>query len=309
MILFKNIIPYKFETDLPGNILDLIDSRKIDDDSIPSNTACKEGWGDIIQNELIIKAEDKLLLKHVIYKRTVNKKTVDSLVNERLSEMRKDSEQKRNKDIEEQIVKDLKDQAYNECLKYAPVSKKETYLIIDKKPEKTGYIYASASTRSQAEKALSYLRATISRSQCTPIKIDLLKDKITHYLINRKTEFSVPLSDNLEIPIDGMIDATGKYGETLKINGVDYSDNMMRLLNELTVNKTDMKLVTNDSIISFCLNAQNDEVIIEQYGADYIKLEDTETYGSYYIILRLISRDMKQLIDSLRLFVTGNLEN
>ncbi|WP_392563225.1 recombination-associated protein RdgC (plasmid) [Orbus sturtevantii] len=305
--MFKNLIPYKFSPD--DNDFSVISKalkteKKLLFNKIEDSQSYACGFSHIVKDNYIIETDNRILLKVIFSHKSIKKSTIDSKLEERLDKIK---EENKTNEISKHVADIYKYQVEAECLRFAPITSKEIYILID---NYTNYIYVSAATTNVAEEALNLLRKLIGKLVCHKIGSNLIGDKIINHLCFNGKD----LPAELFIDDYPLISANDKNSVKVKIDGMHKNDpHFLNILMGLSVRSIDMSLVNiqdkNDcqKLASFAFCPSNNGIFIfKNFNYDLIdgQEEYTDYDDSYFYTSKmiLIGKYMNNILLNLNLF-------
>lgn len=298
--MFKSLIAYKYnksETDF-SKIQTQIKNKLFKE--ITNFDTFSSGFSSFTDDIFIIESDNRILLKIIFSSKTVSARTVNSLLYERIEQLKRDNN---NEEVSNAVREIYKEQLQRECLKYTEPVNKIVYLLIDKY---INYIYVSTSNSNLAEDALHLLRNVIGKLVCRQLESNKASFILSRYLQKDK---NIRIPNNLKIPVWPKIKARDEEGsQVADLKGFDILEpDLVMLLQSLSITSLSMSLVNSDKnnlkLASFILTIKKNGILIfSNFTYDDNLAEDDETTSddlySYTSKMLLIGRYMKSIIES-----------
>lgn len=322
--MFKNVIVYWFDNEENNfnNInQQLLKNEKLCFDDISNSSQLESaGFSKIVDDKRVIESDNRILLKAVFASKKLDKKVIDSVLDERLEKVKKE---KKIENVSEEIIDIYKHQVECEYLHFATVVKKEIYILIDKK---SCFIYVSASTTNLAEASLNLLRKLTEKLVCINVRNHTVKNHLISFLSDKSPDLP------LELYISDYPKVTAKRNNdvSFKSTGMCRDDYSFRnVISSLTIESIDMFLMkqkekkvivaydddhpkgldilkdeNNDILAAFVLCIKADDVLIfKNFKYDYcidIYEKNTETY--YMSKMTFVGNYMSKILYLLKNF-------
>lgn len=302
--MFKTVIAYKYnnaETDF-SQIQEQIKNTDYIFTPCDQIKTISSGFCPFYDDLFIIESDNRILLKTVFSSKNVSDKTVKTLLDAKIEEIKK------NENIEtvsDDVFYMYQDQIQRECLKYATIVSKTVLLLIDKN---THYIYVDATSVSLAEDALHLLRKIVGKLVCR-----YLSAKSATESLSRLIQFSNPdfLQTNIRVMSHPSVIAHNEDDVKISLSGLDKdTDLFMDVLYDQKIQSLELELV-NPATGSVARLAQfvlyigkNDILIIKKFSFDEPDDSlsdahiDDDTYR-YTSKMLLVGRYMKSIVESL----------
>ncbi|MDE9495490.1 recombination-associated protein RdgC [Xenorhabdus bovienii] len=181
---FKTMFPYRVSTELSYDITCGIHENIFD--GLSDGDRVGRGWGIICNDTRIISSDNRLLIKYVEESRKPNAFAVNKIYQERMQKITDDG-----REVTDEIYYEIKAQAENECIKYAPISRTVVYLLI---LPLQGLIFCSGSTGKKCEDALGMLRKSIGGLSVEPVSFTSMESRIMADYLSGKNFYKLPES-------------------------------------------------------------------------------------------------------------------
>lgn len=232
MKTFRTTFPYVCETVLPGNIEALLEERAFD--GLNDTMRNGQGWSRVATDTRLLEVDDKYLLRYLSSKRKPDALAVSRLLDERVAQANENG-----REVTPDLLEELRVQAENEVVKYAPIASHAVYLLLWPAQK---LLIASGGTAAKCEDALSYLRRTIDSLAAVPWgDVSVISNAVTKHM----TVGFYQLPENLIISPFGKTLYTGD-DSSLKIvlDGVqNNTEEAKNILSDMTARSVEMSLI------------------------------------------------------------------
>lgn len=302
--MFKSFIAYKYnssETDV-SKINKQIKNKDLLFTELTNFDTFSEGFSRFYDDTFIIESDNRILLKITFSSKTVSNKTVDSLLNDKIEQLKMTEKVD---DVSNEIREIYREQLYRECIKYTEPVNKIVYLLIDKH---INYIYVSTSNSNIAEDALHLLRKLIGKLVCRQLESINAPLFMSSFLC---VPTNVHISRYISIcdyPVVTAVENDSSCSVTL--NGISRSaHSFIDILEGLSIKSIDMilsedlKSEQSEQLASFSLLIGKNGIFIFKkfkYDDEFIDKSDNTNDSSYFYTSKmlLIGRYMRLIIES-----------
>lgn len=300
MKTFRTAFPYVMDKELPDNLENLITERAFD--GLSETNRQGHGWGRVADDVRLLVVDGKYLLRYISCQRKPDAVAVVRLIDERIQQATEAG-----REISLDLKLEMKVQAENELMKYAPVSSSVVYLLLW--PAKR-LLIASGGTAKKCEEALSYLRKTLDTLAVAPWG-DLMRltEVVTEHMTADKTLYNLPA--NLEISNFGKTLFTGA-DSSLKVvlDGVQNdTEDAKNMLSGMSARAIEMSLVERPdngqikNLANFTLHMpQSGNIHFKKY--DYDDDVDREDISQELISeMHLVCSYTQEILSALEVFM------
>lgn len=299
--MFKSFIAYKYnssETDV-SKINKQIKNKDLLFTELTNFDTFSEGFSCFYADTFIIESDNRILLKITFSSKTVSDKTVDSLLNDKIEQLKTTEKIDY---VSNEVREIYREQLYRECIKYTEPVNKIVYLLID---QHINYIYVSTSNSNIAEDALHLLRKSLGKLVCRQLESINAPLFMSSFLC-------VPTNVNIsryisicDYPVVTAVENDSSCSVTL--NGISRSaHSFIDILEGLSIKSIDMILsedLTSEQLASFSLLIGKNGIFIFKkfkYDNEFIDKSDNTNDSSYFYTSKmlLIGRYMRLIIES-----------
>lgn len=298
--MFKSFIAYKYnssETDV-SKINEQVKNKKFLFQELTNFDTFSEGFSSFYGDTFIIESDNRILLKITFSSRTVSNKTVNSLLYDKIEQL-KTTEKK--EDISNEVREIYREQLYRECIKYTEPVNKIVYLLID---QHINYIYVSTSNSNIAENALHLLRKSLGKLVCRQFESINAPSFLSSLLCCTTKKH---ISEYIVISDYPILTAVDDNSCCVKLDGISRcAQPFIDILSGLSIKSIDMMLLddlTSEQLAIFSLLIGKNGIFIFKkfkYDVEFIDESDTTNDSSYFYTSKmlLIGRYMRLIIES-----------
>ncbi|ECA8972949.1 hypothetical protein ETB55_21940 [Salmonella enterica subsp. enterica serovar Omuna] len=309
--LFKNLVPFYLNSTLPGDFTELIEQHRFD--GLDSNDSSGHGFTLITPERRVIESDGRYLVCYLSQQKKINPGTAAQLLQERLDKL---AEQALELVIPLAPIneEDLEVQIRQEMLRYAPIKSERIWLLICPAEHR---LYASATSRSSAERATASLRSAIGSLKT--YSVDYSADVSDRFTSLIKYPDSVERPAGLRVEYCGQVVCAGREGERLTTKNIDLdSETAADILTGLQVRSIELGALqkTGQCVwFQLCISTDDDFVIKKfNYAEDAgVELDtqqaneegDGDELHQYTVEMLIVGRYAARTLDVLAEFCGG----
>ena len=298
--MFKSFIAYKYnssETDV-SKINKQIKNKDLLFTELTNFDTFSEGFSCFYDDTFIIESDNRILLKITFSSKTVSNKTVDSLLNDKIEQLKTTE---KIDEVSNAVREIYREQLYRECIKYTEPVNKIVYLLID---QHINYIYVSTSNSNIAEDALHLLRKSLGKLVCRQLESINAPLFMSSFL---RCTTKKHISEYIVISDYPTLTAVDDNSCCVKLDGISRcAQPFIDILDGLSIKSIDMILsedLTSEQLASFSLLIGKNGIFIFKkfkYDVESIDESDTTNDSSYFYTSKmlLIGRYMRLIIES-----------
>lgn len=298
--MFKSFIAYKYnssETDV-SKINKQIKNKDLLFTELTNFDTFSSGFSSFYDDTFIIESDNRILLKITFSSRTVSNTTVNSLLYDKIEQL-KTTEKKEY--ISNEVREIYREQLYRECIKYTEPVNKIVYLLID---QHINYIYVSTSNSNIAEDALHLLRKLLGKLVCRQFESINAPSFLSSFLCCTTKKH---ISEYIVISDYPILTAVDDNSCCVKLDGISRcAQPFIDILSGLSIKSIDMMLLddlTSEQLAIFSLLIGKNGIFIFKkfkYDVEFIDKSDTTNDSSYFYTSKmlLIGRYMRLIIES-----------